>query len=340
MILFHGTGGTRETIESIVAEGLRPHGGRDWAGALTGVDTHVFVCTTPIGTRDGDPVRWAQGGAWKQRRAWLVVIEIPDDELAALCVGAVRNEDLTRYWRARELVHITVERDLPETLAAIARGAPARDHLRYVTVKSDVGVTDAETLVQFDAAYYRASPRQKARVAASYGVQVPAWFSDDSHYPSCQGCVHHLFDVQLEIAGQRFSRGSFTRIDRETFGNYLDALGRWLGPHAAELAGKPTLDLHRFESRHPPPADVPRALSRDLLRGDLAARMRVPDSQLLLRAVSRDHIVGALDLGSAHRLSPLVRPSRGQTLLDNLRHQIGELRTARASLGRAVIRSA
>ncbi|HEY4239992.1 MAG TPA: hypothetical protein VGM88_09265 [Kofleriaceae bacterium] len=54
MLLFHGTSGDRALVDKIRAEGLVPHGGRTWAKEFTGEVAHVFVCTSPIGTRGGD----------------------------------------------------------------------------------------------------------------------------------------------------------------------------------------------------------------------------------------------------------------------------------------------
>ena len=83
---------------------------------------------------------------------------------------------------------------------------------------------------------------------------------------------------------------------------------------------------------------MPRTFLPDLATGDLDARMREPDTQLLLVGVPPVHIAGAIDLGGSNRLSALVRPGRGQTLFDNLRHLAGELREARERTGRPVIR--
>ena len=163
-----------------------------------------------------------------------MVIDLPDDELGALCVGAVRNEDLGRFWQARKLASSTVGGDLTATRRSI--GQPVRS-----VVKSTVdglGGSDADPLVQFEAAYDRARPAQQAGFARSDGLTLPSWFSEDPHYPSRLGCSHNLFAIRLEAGSEQSSR---------------------------------------------------------------------------------------------------VRPTRGQTLLDNLRHQTSALRAARAAAGHAVI---
>jgi hypothetical protein len=360
VLLFHGTGGPRETIDSIITGGLVPHGGRAWASALTGVDAHVFACTTPIGTRDGDPIRFARAGAWKRRRAWMVVIDLPEAVIPELLVGAVRNEDLTRYWAMQSFAANAIASRFDAARAVIDRaradGCAARDLLRPVvtSVLPDLvaGTPDPHTLLQFEAAYYRARSSQKARVAASYGLRVPAWFADDPHYPWCEGCSGQLYTVELEatFAGRdgrpvRFSRGGWKRPSLETFAAHLDALGRWLAacdPDAfarfvGHRDGVPLVELQR--AFPPPPDAVPATFRPDLITGDAVARAREPDVQVLLARVPPQLVVGAFDLGDARRLSPLVRPAKGQTLLDNLRHLAGELVEERARTGRTVIRT-
>ena len=94
-----------------------------------------------------------------------------------------------------------------------------------------------------------------------------------------------------------------------------------------------------FQRAFPPPVGrVPRTFLPDLARADLATRMREPDTQPLIRQIPPDFIVGAIDLGNTHRLSPLVRPRRGEVLLDKLRHLVGELREAREREGRPISR--
>lgn len=359
MLLFHGTGGERALVEQILEQGLLPHGGRAWAEKLTAIPEHVFLCTTPIGTRDGDPIRWAQGRAWKQRRAWLIVVDLPDARFDELVVGAIRNEDLTRFWTTQELVNtIGCDRitDVRRVHAhARQQGVAVHELVRLVVIQVADGLTmgrppDAETLVQFEAAYYRASADRKETVARSYGLAIPEAFARDPHYPYCLGCGHQLFEVRFEIPDLRderdrpllFHRGAFTRLDRQTFGFHVDAVGRWLdacdpAALARTLAREPHLRLDRLAERFPPPADTPRTFSPDLLRGDLGPRAREPDTQLMLRQVPPELVVGAIDLGTRDRLSRVVRPNRGETLLDKLRFATSQLRARRERQGRAAI---
>jgi hypothetical protein len=360
VLLFHGTGGPRAIVEAIAADGLLPHGGREWAARLSGVAEHVFACTTPIGSRDGDPIRFAQRGVWKQHRAWLVVIELPDAAARELIVGAVRNDELARYWVLEAFAGATVQDDVRATRAVLARmrerGVRASELLRPAVRKVADGLCDrppdAETLIQFEAAYLRARPAHKARVAASYGLTIPAWFADDPHYPACAGCLWNLFEVVYEVPDVldererpiQFRRGTWTRIDLPTFGAHLDALGRWLGDIDPErldrlISRRGQIAFAALQAAFPPPATaVPRTFLPDLVTGDLAARVREPDTQVMLARVPPEHIVGALDLGGANKLSALVRPDRGETLSDRLRHRVAELRDERARTGRAVIR--
>lgn len=345
MLLFHGTGGDDDVLASIFTRGLLPHGGRAWAHAATGTEAHVFACTSPIGTRDGDPLRWAQGRAGRTGRAWLVVIELPDAALDRYLVGAIRNQDLTHYWRAREVAAMNLERRFAETRAVIAHArrtrTAIRDLLAWKVTATAAGLVegepDADTLVQFEAAYLRAGASHKARVAASYGVRIPDWFADDGHYPDCPGCMHNLFTVELAVPdlGLTFSRGAWDRLDRESFAYYLEAIGRWLDaidPVALDrrVGKRDGLPLRELARHFPPPSGaVPASLLVTASPGDPHVPLREPDTQVLLTAIEPGHLVGAIDLGTADRLSPLVRPDDGETLPGNLRHQLQALRRAR-----------
>lgn len=74
---------------------------------MTKVDEHVFACTTPVGSRDGDPIRVAQKRACKRDSAWMIVLDIPRD--SPLVVGAIGNGELARYWSLRAFATSAVE---------------------------------------------------------------------------------------------------------------------------------------------------------------------------------------------------------------------------------------
>jgi hypothetical protein len=359
VLLFHGTAGPRALIEKICAEGLVPHGGRAWADRLTGVAEHVFVCTSPVGSRDGDPIRWAQRGAWKQHKAWLVVIDLPRTA-RELVVGAIANDELARYWSLQAFVEVAVATSLGDSRAVIAaargRGVPVRE-LLVLEVASTAdglveGTPDPATLVQFEAAYLRAGFAEKARVARSYGLRIPEWFAEDPHYGDCKGCLWNLFVVDFvapDVIGPagtpaRFGRGTWHRLDRETLGANLDALGRWLATYderevARVIRRRDGIDWHALQLALPPPRDVvPPTFRPELLTEDRIELMELPDVQLLLRRVPSEHIVGALELGTAKGLSGLVRPHDGETLPDKLMFLATELRAARDRSGHPVIR--
>lgn len=328
MILFHGTGGDRALLASIFAKGLLPSP-RPWAHAMTGVESHVFACTTPIGTRGGDPIQFAQARAWGANAAWLIVLDLPPETIVH---GAIPNDELERYWKARSFAATAFHHDGRELRALIAAmrrtRRPARDLLRYRVVRAEDGLsTDADTLVQFEQAFMRAAAKHKRRVAASYGLALPEDYLADSHYPFCMGCTHHLYDVDIvapEAPGIAFSRGIWDRLDLTTFGMFADVIDRWLAAH-----GDPEVaSLEQLQARFPPPRDlVPRVLWRDFATADLAERRRAPDTQLLLDHVPPAAIAGAIELGTRDRLSALVRPGPGETLqrkLDYLARQVAE----------------
>ncbi|MBA3500683.1 MAG: hypothetical protein H0T65_09935 [Deltaproteobacteria bacterium] len=149
--------------------------------------------------------------------------------------------------------------------------------------------------------------------------------------------MHNLFEVDIEapdVPGLAFHRGAWDRLDLTTLGQLLDATERWLA-HAGDPQVTKLADLQIF----PPPPSVPRVMTKDFVTADLAERVRGADTQLLLGHVPTARIVGAIDLGTRDRLSPLVRPARGQTLLGNLRHAIRELTDRRARSDRPIVLS-
>jgi hypothetical protein len=321
VLAFHGTGADRALVDKLFAEGFVPHA-RPWAHDATGIERHVFACTQPIGTRGGDPIEFAQRSTWHGRRAYLFVFDLDD---SVVVHGAVPNEELERWWKVRTFAQLALDRRL--FAHARAERRPIRELLRYRVkqVAEDLvdGEPDAHTLVQFEAAYHRARASQKARIARSYNLRIPAWFADDSHYPDCMGCLYQLFEVDIEVPGVpgvAFGRGAWDRLDLTTLGQLLDITDRWLAH-----AGDPAVDTLAELQRHAPPRTVPRHMCKDFVTADLDERMRGDDTQLLLGHVPPARIVGAIDVGERDRLSPLVRPVRGQTLLGNLRHFTREL---------------
>jgi hypothetical protein len=318
MLAYHGTAADKPLVAKLFAEGFLAQP-RPWAHDTTGVEAHVFACTQPIGTRGGDPIAFAQRGAWKQHRATLFVFDVDETSVH----GAVPNAELERWWKLRAFAQL----ELPARLFALARETrrPMRELLRYAVKSVADGLCDepdAHTLVQFEAAYHRARPSEKTRVARSYGVRIPDWFADDPHYPDCMGCMWNLFVVDIEVPelGITFHRGAWDRTDLTDLGQLLDATNRWLAH-----AGDPRITTFTELQRHPPPRDIPRFMTKDFVTAELGARVRGADTQILLGAVPPSKIVGAIDLGERDRLSALVRPARGQTLLGNVRHRVREL---------------
>lgn len=357
MLLFHGTSGPRSMIDKIFEEGLRPHGGREWAHTMTKVDAHVFACTTPVGSRDGDPIRFAQRGAWKKNAAWMIVLDIP--RASPLVVGVVGNGELARYWSLRAFAASAVESTFGQTRAVLALARESKRHLRDMItqeVRSVAdglveGTPDAATLVQFERAYLRANGDDKERVARSYGLSIPRDFADDPHCASCAGCMHNLFEVEFvahdvvwRAKPARFHRGSFERLEIETFVAHAEALGRWLDSYDTERIDRFVRDREGVPWRElqralPPPAElVPRTFWPDMATLDREARIAEPDMQVMLHGVPPDFIVGAFELGSSDQLSSLVRPRDGELLPNKLMHIAHELRALRKRSPRPVLR--
>jgi hypothetical protein len=356
MLLFHGTGGPRSLIEKIFEEGLVPHGGRDWAHSMTKVEQHVFACTTPVGSRDGDPIRFAQRRTWKKDVAWMVVLDIPRD--SPLVVGAIGNGELARFWSLRSFTASAVETKVGQTRAVLAAARESnrdlRDMIRLEVISTAKGLVegtpDADTLVQFERAYLRANWDDKDRVARSYGLTIPRDFAEDSHYASCAGCMHKLFEVEFVVPDvmwwgkpARYYRGAFDRMELETFCAHMEALGRWLATYETEhidrfVRKRDGVPWRELQKALPPPADlVPRTFWPDMATRDLDERLAEPDMQILLRAVPPEHIVGAFELGSSNQLSSLVRPRDGELLPNKLLHIAHELREQRETSVRPIL---
>ena len=325
MLVFHGTGGKRDLVDKICVRGAAAAQARPGGTTRPGFESHVFVCTTPVGTRGGDPIHFAQQRAWTDRRAWLFVRDVPP----SLVRGAVPNSELEQYWN----VHTSLEQRVfsPTLGICVARSATCASRvdlraslLDYVVVSTAPDLceapADAHTLIQFEHAYLRARTRAaKQRVAASYGLRVPDDYANDSHSPWCAACMGQLFHLVIALAdddARQFSRGAFHRLDLVTFGALADAFERWL-----TACGDPLryTTFASFQREHPPPRDlVPRTMWPDFATADLDARMRLPDTQLLLDHVPPEYIVGAIDVGDDDRLSPVVRPRDGEILIDKL----------------------
>ena len=326
MLVFHGTGADDALIETLFDDGFEPRP-RPWAHDVTGIEKHVFASTTQIGTRGGDPIAFAQRGAWKHYRAYVFVFDIAETDVH----GAVPNDELERWWKVRSFASV----ELDHRLFALARERkqPIRELLRYRVKRTADGLCetpDAHTLVQFEAAYDRARLSEKARIARSYGLAIPEWFAEDGHYTTCMGCMHNLFEVDIEvpdIPGLAFHRGSWDRLDLTNLGQLLDATDRWLA-HAGDPQVRTFEELQKRPA--PPKETVPRVMWRDFVTADLAERMREPDAQVLLDHVPPSKIVGAIDVGTRDRLSSLVRPSRGDASREPPSHHARARRTSRA----------
>jgi hypothetical protein len=341
VLVFHGTGGDRALVDKICAEGLVPTN-NTWAHDTTGIEAHVFACTTPVGSRGGDPIHFAQRRAYNDRRAYLFVLDVPP----SLVRGAVPNGELEQYWFTRTFAEVAFDGSAWITGALIEeareRRCAARELLAYHIVTIANGLCKEpptpHTLVQFERAYVRARTRKdKQRVAASYGLTIPDDFANDSHSPWCEACMGQLFHVQIAVVSdteRRFHRGSWTHLDPTTLGAHIDALDRWLAAH-----GDPRFrDFATLQRDYPPPRDrVPRTMWPDFVTADLPARMKLPDTQLLLDHVTPEHIVGAIDIGDDDRLSPLVRPHDGEVLLDKLWYLARQLVERRRSSSTPVI---
>lgn len=75
----------------------------------------------------------------------------------------------------------------------------------------------------------------------------------------------------------------------------------------------------------------------DFVTRDLDARMREPDTQLLIDHVAPSRIVGAIELGTRSRLSNLVRPRHGEVLVDKINYLARQLVEQRKHSDRPVI---
>ena len=100
MILFHGTNGEK-TIEKILSEGLvafrLPHWATDLAPRFL---DGVFLSTSPVAGKGGDPVSFAMGWPVKRWRGkgagYIVVVDLPKQEQPRI-KAAIPNLKVEQY---------------------------------------------------------------------------------------------------------------------------------------------------------------------------------------------------------------------------------------------------
>jgi hypothetical protein len=375
MLLFHGTRLDRAGLDSVLDEGLRPFP-KEWACSALGAarEPHdpphdpeagfVFLATSPVSGRGGDPLGFALGWGSAARRSrptpgYIVVVQVPEPARGHL-LGAVPNHELEQFWRVRRFLGC-VERDLlPGDLLALREvTAPWRERLVPVVTHLNPGLPPATSADQlqalmreWDAARTR---RDKRRILRASGATVAAEDLEDSHTPFCADCTGTLFGtVELELAGlparpprarqpsapPRLRVGAAFQggLDVPTVGLLLDALGRWLRAHPAEAVARAVqagAAVAKWARALEVPRDqVPRPLWPDFLTRFTDEDLRSPDTQVLLAGVPASWLLGVLRVSDdGHTLRPGLSGGGGP-VLSELWRRTHLLRQERSAAGR------
>lgn len=239
-LLFHGTIG-ESTVRSIFREGLRPAGSGDssashWAHRLTGSprDRLVFMSTSPVSGKGGDPVAFALG--WPIRAAanpsgdpgYIVVLDLPPDALGAVR-AVVPNGELDAYIELSWLKDAMSRRDAFEVVLKMVRSLFERRvpldsasvgrelELRVKLAASDLGVEGELTagrwaafVVEYghlvdvrwgdfssDASFHR----ERRKLVRRHGFRLPDHIEDDSHSRVCSLCAGGLVGLAMGLRG-------------------------------------------------------------------------------------------------------------------------------------------
>jgi hypothetical protein len=369
VLLFHGTSADDEKLRSILREGLRASR-NDWACHLIKDErAFVFLSTSPVAGKGGDPVAFARGWPMRARRSseharapgYLIAVDLPEPSPVPIH-GAARNGDVEAYWKARAFAHILEGRAQERTgetrLEALrrvfrcARGAPLGALLRPCTLRMAPGFVQGDVrpyeLALAGRAYVEAdTPQEKARIARAAGMNIPEAFAEDSHDRNCILCFDgqlyafgYAFDgppgveeVGLLLPGQAFGE----ILDPGTMGAFLEAIRAWLDAYpeaevdrALERGG----GLSGLASLLPPPRDrVPLVLRPDFLAGYEPSLLREPDVQVMTGSIPPELLVGALRITENNRIRADLRPDRGrgETLPGKLWSAIHAMRRARGA---------
>ncbi|MFO0757607.1 MAG: hypothetical protein U0359_14015 [Byssovorax sp.] len=367
MLLFHGTAVGRDGLRSILRDGLRASP-KDWLEHLVpGKSDVVFLSTSPVAGKGGDPIDFARGWPYRTRRSaaharaagHLVVVDLPEPSPVPI-LGAARNIDVEAYWRARAFASIAggcaeaLEGDkrvftrlpalgvLRQVFAiASARRARIATLLRPRALFLAPGLVAGEVrpheLSLFAKAYTDLPDRrQKAALARRAGVTIPAEFVDDGHYPHCLLCFgSHLFTGGYSFdGGPQVARGDFV-LPAQSMGELLDpeTMAMFLEALRVWLDAYPAVEVDRVLARDPSLRELARALPppRDRVPAVLRPDFLTDHDPALFGEV--DVQVMTRSIPAAHVLGA-IRVTEGHRLRSELRPAPGE--TLSGNLWRAI----
>jgi hypothetical protein len=240
-LLFHGTIG-EDTVRAIFREGLRPSKGEGsskshWAHRLTGSprDRLVFMSTSPVSGKGGDPVAFAMG--WPLGRAsrrsgepgFIVVVDLPSDALGGvravvpngeldafieLCWLKDHLSDGRSFLVILQMVRSLLARRVPLDSASVGREL----EVRIKRVDPDLGVEGELTAgrwAQFFEEYARLLDvrsddfsssedllRERSKLLRRYGLRFPSYIEEDGHSVSCSLCAGGLVELAIGVRGE------------------------------------------------------------------------------------------------------------------------------------------
>ena len=241
-ILFHGTRG-EATVRRIFREGLRPpspngaDASHDWAKHLTGVGRGelVFLSTSPVAGKGGDPVAFARGWPRPHLRegrgepGFIVVADLPDDA-GDIVRAVVPNDELDHYIEAHCMrehlrrgadfltvmgqVEALAARRLPFTSSALEREIDVRVRVEGSEVVAQ-GELTADRWLRFVDEYVHlvevrgpaldsgsAFEAERQKLLRRHRIRLPADIEEDSTSRRCGHCVGGIVFCSVGLRGR------------------------------------------------------------------------------------------------------------------------------------------
>ncbi|WP_436772687.1 hypothetical protein [Yinghuangia sp. YIM S09857] len=262
-LLFHGT--TDDCLASILRLGLRPLPHEPERG--------VFLSTTPVAGRGGDPMTFAFGELGPERRhrraqpGHIVVADLPPHRLDLVQEVVTNTEfdiawqaqrvrdrltpwhtgSLSRwcllYWLGRSLADRRATAFEPrDVMAAIEtrvrhRAPELREDL---TPGQWLRFLDEYIRVMNVTPYYDARrEHRRRRVLNAHGITLPEWIEEDSTSRSCEHCVADVFSYEFVLT---------PLADHPGFADFCEALAARTGlPRSGLAASPPVLSMSSLD---------------------------------------------------------------------------------------------
>jgi hypothetical protein len=225
VLLFHGT--TEDRLEQILGQGLSSPEGDPARG--------VFLSTSPVAGKGGDPIAFAFGWPMRHIRnsrhqsGYLVVVDLPPHEIG-LVREVVTNTDFDVAWTARQIrqelapgqgggmslwcllywfAASLTDRRISLESQQVADKLRTRVGWRDPALRADLSseqwtrfLDDYLLLMDVRRSDYpteEALERERRRILAAHNIRLPDWIEQDSDSRSCLHCLSGAFRYDYEI---------------------------------------------------------------------------------------------------------------------------------------------